>query len=87
MLELSSWNVHCLVFKYKLLKLSGDHFSSFDWLHYMLGLYRWLVLRNLWTVSRDRSMRSGILLVIFSDGLLKLSFWNLRLISFIDKLH
>jgi len=86
MLELSRWNLRCLVFDYKLFELSGDHFPSFDWLHYMLGLYCWFILRHHRIDSRDRSMCCGILLVVFSVGVLKLSSWSICFIVFIDKL-
>jgi len=86
MLELSRWNLRCLVFKYKLLKLSVGKFSNIDRLHYMLELYRWIVLCNHRFIIRDRSVRCGILLSVFIDNLFKLSRWNICCFVFDIKL-
>jgi len=68
-------------------KLSREHISSFDWINSVLSMYRRLVLRHHRTDSRYRSVRCGILLVVFSDRVFKLSCRNLLCIDVEHKLH
>jgi len=84
--KLSRWNLCSFVFNDKLLKLSFGDFSSVDWLHYMLCMYRWLILRHHRTNSSNRSVRCGLLLWVFIDSLLEMSCWNFCCFVFNDKL-
>jgi len=79
--------IFLLVVSVVVFELSGEHISSFDWLIGVLSMYRWLVLRHRRTDSRDRSVRCGILLVVFSDRVFKLSCRNLLCIDVEHKLH
>jgi hypothetical protein len=86
-LKLSGWNLCCDVFDFKLLKLSGGNISILVWLNGVLGLYCWLVLRFRRIASGDGNLRRGLLLVVFSDGVFKLSRRNIHCIDIEHKLR
>jgi len=85
-LKLSSWNLCCGVFNFKLLKLSGGNLPSINWFNSMLCMYCWFVLCHHGIICRHRRLCCGILFCFVSDCVLELSRWDLFCFAGNDKL-